>query len=269
MSQILFNCSMTLSTARARPKLQRLITFFANLKPRPTLLYRMSPGGSKLLPFTDDGGQSAHWDIQWCRHCFLPFPRSLPQYNPVPEVYRQFLGLHGLVCALTCTRIFRLGLDSEKFIIWILFNVFTHCRTQQKTLLSGLLMLCYTRMRTKRTKHTCASRLYTKFKLHQNGCNREPYKNTTCTGFFKSCCLAAFWIYEIEGKMDNTYTICKVCGSKVKHLRNMFLRFRNRAFHQRWLAACVTVLQTRAMYETHTGANMANIRHSSLSSLAS
>ena len=24
-------------------------------------------------------------------------------YNPVTEVYRQFLGLHGLVCALTCT----------------------------------------------------------------------------------------------------------------------------------------------------------------------
>ncbi|KAI5085160.1 tax1-binding protein 1-like A, partial [Silurus meridionalis] len=28
---------------------------------------------------------------------------SVPRYNPVSEVYRQFLGLHGLVCALTLT----------------------------------------------------------------------------------------------------------------------------------------------------------------------
>ncbi len=33
----------------------------------------------------------------------VPFPRSVPRYNPVSEVCRQFLGLHGLVCALTCT----------------------------------------------------------------------------------------------------------------------------------------------------------------------
>ncbi len=32
----------------------------------------------------------------------VPFPRSVSRYNPVSEVYRQFLGLHGLVCALTC-----------------------------------------------------------------------------------------------------------------------------------------------------------------------
>jgi len=29
--------------------------------------------------------------------------RSVPRYNPVSEVYRQFLELHGLVCALACT----------------------------------------------------------------------------------------------------------------------------------------------------------------------
>ncbi len=38
---------------------------------------------------------SVLWDLQ----C----PRSVPRYNLVSEVYRQFLGLHGLVCSLTCT----------------------------------------------------------------------------------------------------------------------------------------------------------------------
>lgn len=36
----------------------------------------------------------------------VPFSRSVPQYNPynpVSEVYRQFLGCHGFVCALTYT----------------------------------------------------------------------------------------------------------------------------------------------------------------------
>ena len=34
--------------------------------------------------------------------CTLP-QICAPRYNPVSEVYRQFLRLHGLVCALTCT----------------------------------------------------------------------------------------------------------------------------------------------------------------------
>ncbi|PIO27703.1 hypothetical protein AB205_0064720 [Aquarana catesbeiana] len=50
-----------------------------------------------------DGGHCAHWDLQCCRNLSVPFPRSVPQYNPVSEVYRKFLGLYGLVCALTCT----------------------------------------------------------------------------------------------------------------------------------------------------------------------
>ncbi len=62
-----------------------------------------SPGGSKLLPFMDDEDHCVHWDLQCCRNFSVPFPRSVPRYNPVSEVYRQFLGLHGLVCALTCT----------------------------------------------------------------------------------------------------------------------------------------------------------------------
>ncbi len=43
----------------------------------------------------------------------------MPQYNPVLEVYIQFLGLHGLVCALTCTVPKGLS-DSEKqdSLVW-------------------------------------------------------------------------------------------------------------------------------------------------------
>ncbi len=40
--------------------------------------------------------------LQCCRDFSVSFPRSVPRYNPVSAVYRQFLGLHGLVCALTC-----------------------------------------------------------------------------------------------------------------------------------------------------------------------
>jgi len=69
----------------------------------PQLSSRKSTGGSTLLPFTDDGGHCAHWDLQWCRNVSVPFSRSVPQYNPVWAVYRQCLGPHGLVCALTCT----------------------------------------------------------------------------------------------------------------------------------------------------------------------
>jgi hypothetical protein len=33
----------------------------------------------------------------------VPFPRSVPQHNPVSELYGQFLRPHGLVFALICT----------------------------------------------------------------------------------------------------------------------------------------------------------------------
>ena len=56
-------------------------------------------GGSKLLPFKNDEGQTG--DLQLCRHFLVPFPRSVPRHNPVLELYGQFL--HGLVFALTCT----------------------------------------------------------------------------------------------------------------------------------------------------------------------
>jgi len=33
----------------------------------------------------------------------------VPQYNPVSEVYIQFLGLHVLICALTCSLLLNFG----------------------------------------------------------------------------------------------------------------------------------------------------------------
>ena len=43
----------------------------------------MSLGGSKLLPFKNDGGHCVLGDHQCCRHFLVPFPRSVPQHNPV------------------------------------------------------------------------------------------------------------------------------------------------------------------------------------------
>lgn len=54
----------------------------------------------KLLPFLDYWGCCAHWDLLSCRNVSVRFPRSAPRYNPVLEVYRQLLELHGVVCAL-------------------------------------------------------------------------------------------------------------------------------------------------------------------------
>ncbi len=41
-------------------------------------------------------------NLQCCRNS-VPFPGSVPLYNPDLDNYRQFLWLHGLVCALMCT----------------------------------------------------------------------------------------------------------------------------------------------------------------------
>ena len=64
---------------------------------------RKSLGGSKLLPFNNDGGHCLLGDLQCCRNSLAPFPRSVPRHNPVSELYGQFLRPHGLVFALTCT----------------------------------------------------------------------------------------------------------------------------------------------------------------------
>ena len=47
---------------------------------------RKSLGGSKLLPFKNDGGNSFLGDLQCCRNVLVPFPRSVPRYNPVSEL---------------------------------------------------------------------------------------------------------------------------------------------------------------------------------------
>ena len=57
---------------------------------------RKSLGGSKLLPFKNDGPSML-------QKCFGTFPKSVPRHNPVSELYEQFLQPHGLVFALTCT----------------------------------------------------------------------------------------------------------------------------------------------------------------------
>ena len=60
---------------------------------------RKSLGGSKLLPFKNDGDHCS-WEPSML---LVPFPRSVHRQNPVPELYGQFLRPHGLVFALTCT----------------------------------------------------------------------------------------------------------------------------------------------------------------------
>jgi len=41
-----------------------------------------------------------------------------------------------------------------------------------------------------------------------------------CTSFFKSCIWQHFGFYEVDGKMDKTYTMWKVCRSQIKYFRN-------------------------------------------------
>ena len=60
-------------------------------------------GGSKLLPFKNDGGHCVLGDLQCCINVFVPFPRFVPRHNPVSELYGQFVQPHGLGFALTCT----------------------------------------------------------------------------------------------------------------------------------------------------------------------
>ena len=48
---------------------------------------RKSLGGSKLLPFKNDGGNCVLGDLQCCRYFLAPFPRSVPRHNPVSELY--------------------------------------------------------------------------------------------------------------------------------------------------------------------------------------
>ena len=62
---------------------------------------RKSLGGSKLLPFKNDGGHCVLGDLQCCWQFLVPFPRSVPQHNPASELNGQSLRPHGLFFALT------------------------------------------------------------------------------------------------------------------------------------------------------------------------
>ena len=64
---------------------------------------RKSLRGAKPLTFKKDGGHCVLGDLQCCRHFLAPFPRSVSRYNPVSDLYGQFLRTHCLVFALTCT----------------------------------------------------------------------------------------------------------------------------------------------------------------------
>ena len=64
---------------------------------------RKSLGGSKVLPFKNDGVHCVLGDLQCCIHFLVAFPRPMPRHNPVSELYRQFLRPHGLVFALIYT----------------------------------------------------------------------------------------------------------------------------------------------------------------------
>ena len=62
-----------------------------------------SLGGSKLLPFKHDGGHCVLENLQCCRNVLVPFPRSVPQDNPVSDFYGQSIRPSGLGFALPST----------------------------------------------------------------------------------------------------------------------------------------------------------------------
>jgi hypothetical protein len=55
-----------------------------------------------FFPFAN-GDLCALGNFQHSRNCFILFPRYMPHHNSISEVYLQFLGLRGIVSALTCT----------------------------------------------------------------------------------------------------------------------------------------------------------------------
>ena len=70
-----------------------LVTYLTNaLLPRLLSLAGLPAlGGSKLLPFKNDGGHCALGDLQHCRNVLGPFPQSVPRHKPVLELYGEFL----------------------------------------------------------------------------------------------------------------------------------------------------------------------------------
>ena len=68
---------------------------------------RKSHGGSRHLPFKNDGGHCILGDLQCCRIFLVPFPRSVPRYNPVSVLYGQFLRTHGLTSTVNFGTLYR------------------------------------------------------------------------------------------------------------------------------------------------------------------
>ena len=65
--------------------------------------FRKSLGGSKILPFNNDGGHYVLGDLQCCRNVLLPFPKSVLRHNPVAALLRAIPSSSWLGFALTCT----------------------------------------------------------------------------------------------------------------------------------------------------------------------
>ena len=96
--------SYPISTEELWSSVRVTIGFLVNslTKALPQLLslasYRKSLGGSRLLPFKNDGGHCVLGDLQ----LHLLYPSPVPRHNPVSELYGQFLRPQGLDIAQTC-----------------------------------------------------------------------------------------------------------------------------------------------------------------------
>lgn len=77
-----------------------LLALLLSLAGWPTLA---SPVGSTRLPLHNDGNHSVPRDIHSFINGFIPLPRSLSRHNLIVEVYKEFLGLHGLGIGLKNT----------------------------------------------------------------------------------------------------------------------------------------------------------------------
>lgn len=60
-----------------------------------------SPGGCKLIPFHNDWGHCS-WEYSSIGNVFFPLSWPTLRHSFIMEVYREFLGLHGLVFSLIC-----------------------------------------------------------------------------------------------------------------------------------------------------------------------
>lgn len=62
--------------------------------------------------------------------------------------------------------------------------------------------------------------LFTKFKHHKMAAMASDKPIRPAPASLKAAVWQHFGFYEVEGKMDKTYTVCKVCGSKIKYFGN-------------------------------------------------